>query len=91
MDCFFLNLGTVTQFLFSIFFVTFYFERSSSSLFERAPIPGQIQTELSSGFILLLSQTAVLAGSDVGSDVVKPASSFGYIKPLDLVLHIVPY
>ena len=28
------------------------------------------------GFILLLPQGAVLPGSDVGSDVVKPASSF---------------
>ena len=28
------------------------------------------------GFILLLPQAAVLLGSDAGSDVVKPASSF---------------
>ena len=28
------------------------------------------------GFILLLPQTAALPGSDAGSDVIKPASSF---------------
>ena len=38
--------------------------------------PGQTQTGLGRGFILLLPQTAALPGSDAGSDVIQPASSF---------------
>ena len=39
------------------------------------------------GFILLLPQAAVLPGSDAGSDT---GIEFGYPKPSDLVLHVVP-
>ena len=49
---------------------------SSSSSFEEVSTPGQTQTGLGRGFILLLPQTAALPGSDAGSDVIKPASSF---------------
>ena len=48
----------------------------SSSLFGRASTPGQTQMGLGPRVYPLLPQAAVLPGSDAGSDVVKPASSF---------------
>ena len=50
----------------------------------------QTQTGLGPRVYPLLPQVAVLPGSDAGSDVVKPASSF-VSKPSDLVLHVVPH
>ena len=51
----------------------------------RVSTPGQTQTGLGRGFILLLPQTAVLPGSDAGSDVIKPASSFVIQKRQTLI------
>ena len=54
--------------------------QEKSSIFSRrrrrVSTPGQTQTGLGRGFILLLPQTAVLPESDAGSGVVKLASSF---------------
>ena len=49
---------------------------SSSSSFEGHPLQARHKQNWGRGFILLLPQTAALPGSDAGSDVVKPASSF---------------
>ena len=49
---------------------------SSSSSFEGYPLQVRYKQDWGRGFILLLPQTAVLPGSDAGSDVIKPASSF---------------
>ena len=49
---------------------------SSSSSFEGYPLQVRHKQDWGRGFILLLLQTAVLPGSDAGSDVIKPASSF---------------
>ena len=49
---------------------------SSSSSFEEHPLQARHKQNWGRGFILLLSQTAALPGSDAGSDVIKPASSF---------------
>ena len=51
-------------------------ESSSSSSFEGHPLQARHKQNWGRGFILLLPQTAVLPGSDAGSDVIKPASSF---------------
>ena len=45
-------------------------------MFGNVSTSGQTQTRLGQGFILLLHQTAVLPESDVGNDVIKPASGF---------------
>ena len=49
---------------------------SSSSSFEEVSTPARHKQDWGRGFILLLPQTAALPGSDAGSDVIKPASSF---------------
>ena len=49
---------------------------SSSSSFEGYPLQVRHKQDWGRGFILLLPQTAALPGSDAGSDVIKPASSF---------------
>ena len=49
---------------------------SSSSSFEGYPLQVRHKQDWGQGFILLLPQTAALPGSDAGSDVIKPASSF---------------
>ena len=49
---------------------------SSSSSFEGYPLQVRHKQDWGQGFILLLTQTAALPGSDAGSDVIKPASSF---------------
>ena len=49
---------------------------SSSLLFEGYPLQARHKQDQGQGFILLLFQTAALPGSDAGSDVIKPASSF---------------
>ena len=49
---------------------------SSSSSFEGYPLQARHKQNWGRGFILLLPQTVTLAGSDAGSDVIKPASSF---------------
>ena len=49
---------------------------SSSSSFEGHPLQARHKQNWGRGFILLLPQTAALPGSDAGSDVIKPASSF---------------
>ena len=46
------------------------------SSFEEYPLQVRNKQYWGRGFILLLPQTAVLPGSDAGSDVIKPASSF---------------
>ena len=51
-------------------------ESSSSSSFEGHPLQVRHKQYWGRGFILLLPQTAALPGSDAGSDVIKPASSF---------------
>ena len=43
---------------------------------KRYPLQVRHKLDWGRGFILLLSQTAALPGSDAGSDVIKPASSF---------------
>ena len=48
----------------------------SSSSFEGYPLQARHKQDWGRGFILLLPQTAALPGSDAGSDVIKPASSF---------------
>ena len=48
----------------------------SSSLFEGYPLQVRHKQEWDREFILLLLQTAALPESDVGSGVIKPASSF---------------
>ena len=50
--------------------------KSSSSSFEGYPLQARHKQNWGRGFILLLPQTAALPGSDAGSDVIKPASSF---------------
>ena len=50
--------------------------RRSSSSFEGYPLQARHKQNWGRGFILLLPQTAVLPGSNAGSDVIKPASSF---------------
>ena len=50
----------------------------SSKSFEEVSTPGQTQTGLGRGFILLLPQAAVLLESDAGSDVFKPASVLSF-------------
>ena len=55
---------------------------SSSSSFEGHPLQARHKQNWGRGFILLLPQTAALPGSDAGSDVVKPASSFVIPNPL---------
>ena len=47
-----------------------------SSSFEGYPIQVRHKQDWGRGFILLLHQTAALPGSDAGTDVIKPASSF---------------
>ena len=49
---------------------------SSSSSFEGYSLQVRHKQDWGRGFILLLPQTAALPGSDAGSDVIKPASSF---------------
>ena len=49
---------------------------SSSSSFEGYPLQARHKQDWGRGFILLLPQTAALPGSNAGSDVIKPASSF---------------
>ena len=49
---------------------------SSSSSFEGHPLQARHKQDWGRVFILLLPQTAALPGSDAGSDVIKPASSF---------------
>ena len=49
---------------------------SSSSSFEGYPLQVRYKQDWGRRFILLLPQTAALPGSDAGSDVIKPASSF---------------
>ena len=49
---------------------------SSSSSFEEYSLQVRHKQDWGRGFILLLLQTAALPGSDAGSDVIKPASSF---------------
>ena len=49
---------------------------SSSSSFEGHSLQARQKQDWGRGFILLLPQTAALPGSDAGSDVIKPASSF---------------
>ena len=49
---------------------------TSSSSFEGYPLQVRHKQDWGRGFIVLLPQTAVLPGSDAGSDVIKPASSF---------------
>ena len=49
---------------------------SSSSSFEGHPLQARHKQNWGRGFILLLPQTAALPGSDAGSDVIKPTSSF---------------
>ena len=49
---------------------------SSSSSFEGYPLQVRHKQNWGRGFILLLPQTAALPGSDAGSGVIKPASSF---------------
>ena len=43
---------------------------------KRYPLQVRHKQDWGPGFILLLPQTAALPGSDPGSDVIKPASSF---------------
>ena len=50
--------------------------KSSSSSFEGHPLQVRHKQDWGRGFILLLTQNAVLPGSDAGSDVIKPALSF---------------
>ena len=50
--------------------------RLSSSSFEGYPLQARHKQDWGRGFILLLPQTAALPGSNAGSDVIKPASSF---------------
>ena len=50
--------------------------QSSSSSFDGYPLQVRHKQDWGRGFILLLPQTAALPGSDAGSDVIKPASSF---------------
>ena len=49
---------------------------SSSSSFEGHPLQVRHKQDWDREFILLLPQAAALPGSDAGSDVIKPASSF---------------
>ena len=49
---------------------------SSSSSFGGYPLQVRHKQDWGRGFIFLLPQTAALPGSDAGSDVIKPASSF---------------
>ena len=51
-------------------------KQSSSSSFEGYPLQVRHKQDWGRGFILLLPQTAGLPGSDAGSYVIKPASSF---------------
>ena len=51
-------------------------KQKSSSSFEGHPLQARHKQNWDRGFILLLPQTAALPGSDAGSDVIKPASSF---------------
>ena len=44
--------------------------------FQGHPLQVRHEQDWGRGFILLLPQSTVLPGSDAGSDVVKPASSF---------------
>ena len=48
----------------------------SSSSFEGYPLQARHKQNWGRGFILLLPQTAALPGSDAGSGVINPASSF---------------
>ena len=43
---------------------------------KRYPLQVRHKQDWGQGFILVLPQTAALPGSDAGSDVIKPASSF---------------
>ena len=51
-------------------------QSSSSSSFEGHPLQARHKQNWGRGFIFLLPQIAALPGSDAGSDVIKPASSF---------------
>ena len=51
-------------------------ETLTSSSFEGHPLQARHKQNWGRGFILLLPQTAAPPGSDAGSDVIKPASSF---------------
>ena len=53
--------------------------RSSSSSFEGYPLQVRHKQDWSRGFILLLTQTAALPGSDAGSDVINPNYPNDYI------------
>ena len=53
-----------------------FFDSNSSSSFEGHPLQARHKQNWGRGFILLLPQTAALPGSDAGSDIIKPASSF---------------
>ena len=57
-------------------FIIMDYRSSSSSSFEGYPLQVRHKQDWRRGFILLLPQTAELPGSDAGSDIIKPASSF---------------
>ena len=51
-------------------------QASQGRRLKRYPLQVRHKQNWGRGFILLLPQTAALPGSDAGSDVIKPASSF---------------
>ena len=62
--------------IFNTVIICLLFDYYSSSSFEGHPLQARHKQNWGRGFILLLPQTAALPGSDAGSDVIKPASSF---------------
>ena len=56
--------------------VNYNFNRRRRRRLKRYPLQVRHKQDWGRGFILLLPQTAALPGSDAGSDVIKPASSF---------------
>ena len=56
--------------------LTFLEQKNIHRRLKRYPLQVRHKQDWGRGFILLLPQTAALPGSDAGSDVIKPASSF---------------
>ena len=59
-----------------LLYFLYIFLSTSSSSFEGYPLQVRHKQDWGRGFILLLPKTVAMPGSDAGSDVIKPASSF---------------
>ena len=71
-----LPIALLTKNLYSFLLSIYSACRRRRRRLKRYPLQVRHKQDWGRGFILLLPQTAALPGSDAGSDVIKPASSF---------------